>query len=137
MKKCKNYLRDDQTLEFALGYESSNPYIRNTILNKAVPEKHLDDSLLICEEAGVDFVSYVLIKSHLLSEADGMRDTIDTALHVLEKAKKYGVNARLAFEPVFVTYNTPIEDYWKRGEYEPLQLWTISEIMIKIANVAQ
>lgn len=134
LKKCKSYLRNDQTLEFALGYESSNPYIRNTILNKAVPEKHLDDALSLCKEVGVNFVSYVLIKSHLLSEADGIRDTVDTALHIFTKAKKYGVTARLAFEPVFVTYNTPIEDHWKRGEYEPSQLWTIAEIMIEIAE---
>lgn len=134
LKKCKSYLRSDQILEFALGYESSNPYVRNTILNKSVPEKHLDDSLSICKDAGVDFVSYVLIKPHLLSETDSIRDTVDTALHVLTTAKKYGVNARLAFEPVFVTYDTPIEEHWKRGEYEPLQFWTIAEIMIKIAE---
>ncbi|MBU0459628.1 MAG: hypothetical protein KJ771_02360, partial [Nanoarchaeota archaeon] len=112
LKKCKSYLRDDQIFEFGLGYESSNDYIRNTLLNKAVPEEHLDQCLNMCKEAGVDFVSYVLIKPHLLSESDGIRDSVDTVMHVFYKAKKYGVYARICFEPVFVTYETPIEEHW-------------------------
>ncbi|MBU0460424.1 MAG: hypothetical protein KJ771_06475, partial [Nanoarchaeota archaeon] len=125
---------DDQIFEFGLGYESSNDYIRNTLLNKAVPEEHLDQCLKMCKEAGVDFVSYVLIKPHLLSESDGIRDSVDTVMHVFSKAKKYGVYARICFEPVFVTYETPIEEHWKKGDYEPLQFWSIAQVIINLAK---
>ncbi len=134
LKICKDYLKKDQILEFALGYESSNPYIRNKILNKAVPEKYLDDCLKICKKAHVNFVSYVLIKPHLISKSDAIKDSVDTALHVLNKAKKYKVSARLCFEPVFVTTGTPLETSWKNGQFQPPMLWTIIKIMDEIAN---
>ena len=134
LNECKGYLRNDQILEFGLGYESSNDYIRNTLLKKQVPEKHLDQSIEMCKKAGVDFVSYVLIKPHLLSESDGIRDSVDTVMHILSKAKKQGVYARICFEPVFVTYKTPIEEHWKKGDYEPLQLWSIAKVIIDLAK---
>src|SRR3989338_8736043 len=64
LKEARSYLRDDQTLEYALGYETVNPDLRNKVLRKGTPEQHLDDVLEMCRNAGVDFVSYVLIKPH-------------------------------------------------------------------------
>ncbi|WP_345976626.1 hypothetical protein [Sulfurimonas sp. HSL3-7] len=129
LRKAKSYLREDQILEYGLGYESSNPKIRNEILNKGVPEKHLDDSLRICKESGVDFVAYVLIKPPRLNEAEGIEDAVNTATHVLKKADKYSVNARIAFEPVFVTEGTLVEELWNKGEYQPPKLWSIIEVL--------
>ncbi len=129
LQKAKSYLREDQILEYGLGYESSNPRIRNEILNKGVPEKHLDEALQICKESGVDFVSYVLIKPPRLNEAEGIEDAVNTATHVLEKADKYSVNARIAFEPVFVTEGTLVEELWHKGEYQPPKLWSIIEVL--------
>lgn len=129
LRKAKSYLREDQILEYGLGYESSNARVRNEILNKGVPEKHLDDALQICKESGVDFVAYVLIKPPRLNEAEGIEDAVKTATHVLEKADKYSVNARIAFEPVFVTEGTLVEELWDRGEYQPPKLWSIIEVL--------
>jgi len=129
LREAKNYLREDQILEYGLGYESSNPDIRNGVLNKGTPEKHLDDALKICKESGVDFVSYVLIKPPTLNETKGIEDAVNTATHVLEKADKYGVNARIAFEPVFVTEDTLVEEEWKKGTFKPPKLWSIIEVL--------
>jgi len=134
LRTAKECLRSDQTLEFALGYESVDPYIRNTILNKGTPEKHLDESLQICKQAGVDFVSYVLIKPHTLTERQGIKEAVDTAIHVLSKAEQYGVYARIAFEPVFVTKGKIIEDLWRNGEYVPPKLWSVAQVIIETAE---
>ena len=129
LREAKSYLREDQILECGLGYESCNPKIRNDILNKGTPEKHLDDLLKLCKEAGVDFVSYVLIKPPTLNEAEGIEDAVNTATHVLKKADKYGVNARIAFEPVFVTEGTLVEEEWEKGNFQPPKLWSIIEVL--------
>lgn len=135
LKQCKEFLRDDQILEYAFGYESSNEAIRNTILNKAVPERHLDDAMKLCKNAGVDFVAYVLIKPHTLPEAEGIKDAVETAVHVLRKAEKYEINARIAFEPVFVTKGKILETLFIQGKYTPPKLWSIIEVLIRVSNI--
>ena len=129
LKEAKSCLREDQILELAFGYESSNPKIRNGILNKGVPEEHLDESIQMCQEAGVDFVAYVLIKPHGLSEGEAIIDAVDTAIHVLEKAERCGVYARIAFEPVFVVRDKPIERLFLSGDYKPPKLWSVVEVL--------
>jgi radical SAM enzyme (TIGR01210 family) len=133
LKQAKNCLRDDQILEYGLGYECFDENVRNVVLNKALPEQHLDECLEMCAEAGVDFVSYVLIKPHTLSEADGIGKAVDTAIHVLSKAEQYGVYARIAFEPVFVTQDTILDRLWKEDKYSPPNLWSVAEVLIQTA----
>ena len=134
LKQAKDCLRDNQILEYGLGYECSDEYVRNVVLNKAVPEQHLDECLEMCAEAGVDFVSYVLIKPHTLTEREGIDKAVDTALHVLSKAEQHGVYARIAFEPVFVTKNTVLDDLWKKEKYTPPKLWSVAEVLIQTAE---
>lgn len=125
-KKC---LRPDQVLEFAFGYEAVTEKVRNGILNKGVKEADLDEILKRCEDAGLDFVAYVLIKPHKLSEYEGIVEASNTAIHVLEKAGTYNLKARIAFEPVFVTEGKEVEIYFLKGEYTPPKLWSIIEVL--------
>lgn len=134
LKEAKSYLRKDQTLEYALGYETLNPVLRNQILRKGTPEQHLDDALEICREANVGFVSYVLIKPHTLNEAKGIEEAVNTAMHVFTKATQHRVNARIAFEPVFVTKGKVLEELWEKGEYKPPKLWSVGEVLIQTAE---
>lgn len=134
LRKAKRCLRDDQILEYALGYETVTEEIRNKVLRKGVPESHLDEALDLCKEAGIDFVAYVLIKPHTLSEAEAIQEAVNTALHVLQKAKAKGVTARIAFEPVFVTKGKVLEELFLRGEYTPPKLWSVVEVIKRTAQ---
>lgn len=131
---AKSCLREDQTLEYALGYETVNSELRNKVLRKGTPESHLDECLQICRETGVDFVAYVLIKPQTLSESEGIEEAVNTAIHVFTKAQAHGVKTRIAFEPVFVTYGKEIEQLWKSGEYSPPKLWSVAEVLIQTAK---
>lgn len=130
-KKC---LRQDQQLEFGLGYETVTESLRNGILNKGFPERNLDSTLSVCEEVGVDFVAYVLIKPYTLNEKQGIKEAVDTALHVLMKAKQYRLKARIAFEPVFVSTGKEIEKYFLAGAYVPPRLWSVIEVLRLTTN---
>lgn len=125
-KKC---LRPDQVLEFAFGYEAVTEQIRNGVLNKGVKEEHLDEILSLCENAGIDFVSYVLIKPHTLSEYEGIMEAANTAVHILKKAKKYNLRARIAFEPMFVTDGSEVEKYFLARDYTPPKLWSVIDVL--------
>ena len=129
LREARTCLREDQMLELAFGYESFNPKVRNDLLNKAVPEQHLDQTLQMCRDTGIDFVSYVLIKPPGLSEKEAIQDSVDTAMHVLEKAERYDVYARIAFEPVFVVRGKPIEKLFLSGDYRPPKLWSVVEVL--------
>lgn len=126
---AKKYLRDDQILEFAFGYESFSDHTRNKVLNKGVKEIHLDKTLSLCEKAGIDFVAYVLIKPHTHSEHEGIMEASDTALHILKKAKEYKLRARIAFEPMFVTTGKELERLFHKGNYSPPKLWSVIEVL--------
>ena len=134
LQRARKCLRDDQILEYALGYETITPKIRNQILRKGVPERHLDEALDICKKAGVDFVAYVLIKPPTLSESESIKEAINTALHVLQKAKTKDVTARVAFEPVFVTKGNILEELFLKGQYTPPKLWSIVEVIKQTAK---
>ncbi len=134
LRAAKTCLRRDQILELAFGYESANPDIRNGILRKGVPEEHLDQVLQMCKDVGVDFACYVLIKPPGLSEREAIEDAVNTAIHVLEKADRYGVYGRIAFEPVFVVRNKPIEILFKAGQYKPPKLWSVVEVLAQTAE---
>ena len=129
---AKQCLRGDQILEYALGYETLNPELRNKVLRKGTLEQHLDESLQMCLETGTNFVAYVLIKPQTLTEAEGIDEAVRTAVHVLQKADQYGVKSRIAFEPVFITRK--LEDIWARGEYRPPKLWSVAEVLIQTAE---
>lgn len=135
LRLAKSYLREDQVLEYALGYESVNEKIRNEVLRKGVPEHHLDQALDMSKEADVDFASYVLIKPHTLTEADAITEAVDTAIHVLRKAQERGVQGRINFEPVFVTRGKELEESFIRGEYTPPRLWSVVEVIKQTANL--
>ena len=128
---ARQCLRNDQILEFAFGYESQSEHIRNKVLKKGTTEEDLDRTMSLCRKVGIDFVSYVLIKPHTLTEAEGITDAVETALHVLHKAQSYKLRARIEFEPTFVTHGKIIETMFNEGKYTPPKLWSVIEVIKK------
>ena len=99
-------------------------------MNKSLAEAELDKVLKYCNSVGVDFVAYVLIKPHTLSEKDAIEDAYRTAMHIFEKAADNDVYARIAFEPVFVVKGVT-EFLFNDGRFSPPNLWSIVEILNK------
>lgn len=131
---ARRLLRDDQRLVYALGYESSDPHVRNDIIGKNIPESHLDEALRICKAAGVDFAAYVLIKPHVLSESQAIVDAVTTALHVFDKAARRGIETHIAFEPAFVVEGTVLDERFKANAYTTPWLWSVADVLIRTAH---
>lgn len=128
IQNIKNLLKGID-LELAMGYETSNEYIRNKVLNKNIFENDLDAVLNICAETGTNFCSYILVKPPNLSENEAKIDAIDSAIHVINKAKKLNVRCRIAFQPIFIT-GTYLEKAYLDGFRHP-SLWSVVDIILE------
>ena len=62
-------------------------------------------------------------------EREAIADAIDSAIYVFETAKKSGVTARVAYEPVFIPENTDIEKMFLNNEYKILNLWSVITVI--------
>ncbi|MGD2086573.1 MAG: archaeosine biosynthesis radical SAM protein RaSEA [Candidatus Aminicenantes bacterium] len=128
LKESKAVL-GDKILEYGIGLESSDEYIRNKVVNKGLSNKAFEEVLYKVKKAGADMFVYLLIKPFGLSEGEAVEDAARSAQYVFNQAKKIDLYTRVAFEPVFIVEGTELEQAYLRGEYEILNLWTIVEVI--------
>ncbi len=122
-------LLGNKILEFSIGLESSDDFIRNSIINKGLSKKGFERCMQLCAETGTEFMAYVLIKPPFVSEKYAILDSVNSANFVFDTAEKFGVNARVSFEPVFIPENTFIEDLYLNKKYNVLNLWSVVEVI--------
>jgi len=121
-----------KTVEFGIGLESADDYIRNTIINKSLSKRGFERVVEMVREAGCDLLTYLLIKPPGISEEEAVTDAVSSAKYVFETAAKYGVSARAAFEPVFICENTPLEDLFLNSKYRLVNLWSVVEVIRRV-----
>lgn len=131
LKECKEIL-GDKILEFGIGLESSNDYIRNKVIKKGLSKRSFEDAVNKVKQAGADLLVYILIKPPTTNEKQAIEDAVNSAKYVFDVAQKYGVNVRVAFEPVFICSNTKLEELFLKSEYMILNLWTVVEVIKKV-----
>ena len=119
----------DKILELGIGLESANDHVRNNIINKDLSKKNFERAVRTVKNANCDLLVYLLIKPPLLSEEQAINDAIDSAKYVFDIANKYSVNVRVAYEPVFVCKNTPLEKLFLNGGYSLVRLWSVIEVV--------
>lgn len=124
-------LLKDKIVEFAIGLESADDYIRNSIIKKGLSKKSFERVISLTRQAGCNFLVYLLIKPPGLSEKEAIADAVSSVKYVFETTRKYGIDTRVAFEPVFVCQNTRLEDLYLKAEYRLLNLWSIVEVIKK------
>jgi radical SAM enzyme (TIGR01210 family) len=130
LRRLKSALRADQILELGVGVESSNRYIRNNVLNKGLEWATLAETMKKARAADVAFMAYLLIKPQTLSEREAIDDAVTSARDVAGLAEECGVPLRIAYEPVFVTEHTDLEQHFIHFKnYEILNLWSVIEVL--------
>jgi len=129
IKQIKEILGNDKILEFAIGLESQDDYLRNKIIKKGLSKKAFENTVARVKAAGANFLTYLLIKPPHVLEKDAIDDAVKSAAYVFQTAKKYNVPARVAFEPVFVCENTYLEELYLQSKYRLLNLWSVVEVI--------
>ena len=110
VNESKSHLREDQGIELAIGLESADDNIRNKVLRKGLSKKGFERFADICKNTDSQLLAYVLIKSPSLSEAEAVKDAVQTADYVYRIANERGIKARVAFKPMFIPEGTELEE---------------------------
>jgi radical SAM enzyme (TIGR01210 family) len=131
IKIIRQALGEDKILEFGIGLESSNDYLRNKVIKKGLSKKSFEKTVTKVKEAGAHLLTYLLIKPPHVSEKEAISDAVQSAAYVFQTAKKIKVPARAAFEPVFICENTQLENLYLRARYRLLNLWSVLEVIEK------
>jgi radical SAM enzyme (TIGR01210 family) len=129
IKTLKQALGKGKILEFAIGLESADDYLRNTVIKKGLSKKSFEKTIAKVKEAGANFLTYLLVKPPQVSEKQAVADAVKSAAYVFTTAKKHGVSARVAFEPVFICENTHLEKLYLQSKYRLLNLWSVVEVI--------
>ena len=136
VRESKSYLRDDQSIELAIGLESADDNVRNKILRKGLSKKGFERFADICKNTDSQLLAYILIKSPTLSEAEAVEDAVQTADYVYRIANQRGIKDRVAFKPMFIPEGTKLEEQYLSGEYQLPKLWTTVETVKRTTKLA-
>lgn len=125
----KALLRKNQILEIGIGVETSDQYLRNEVLKKALDWRSLENAVNVCSSFDIEFQPYLLIKPQGLSESEAILDAVQSAEKMASLANGYHVSFRIAFQPVFIAQSTELEIAYDSGKYEMLNLWSVIEVI--------
>ena len=131
IKALKQVLGEDKILEFGIGLESADDYLRNTVIKKGLSKQSFEKTVLKAKEAGANLLVYLLIKPPHVTEEEAITDAVQSAAYVFQTAQKIGEPARVAFEPVFICENTHLESMYNQAQYRLLNLWSVVEVILK------
>lgn len=131
IKILKQALGENKILEFGIGLESSSDYLRNTVIKKGLSRQSFEATIAKVNKAGAHLLTYLLVKPPHVSEKEAITDAVQSAAYVFRTAGKYGVPARVAFEPVFICENTYLEKLYQQAKYRLLNLWSVLEVIKK------
>ncbi|HEX3045784.1 MAG TPA: hypothetical protein VHY08_13585 [Bacillota bacterium] len=136
LRQCKKIV-GDKILEYGIGFETVNDYLRNSVVKKNLSKEAFINLLRMAKEANVEMYVYLLIKPFGLTEKEAIEDAVQSAEYVFKMAREIGVYARVAFEPIFIVQNTELEKAFERGEYQLANLWTVVEVLRRTAHLGE
>ncbi len=125
-------LLPSQELEVGIGLESASDHVRDHLVHKGFGRAEFEQAVEALGVAGVRLLSYVLLKPLGLSEREAIEDAVASARYVFEVARRSGVLARVALEPVFVAPGTELEKAFLAERYTPPGLWSVVEVVRRV-----
>ncbi|MDD1721107.1 MAG: archaeosine biosynthesis radical SAM protein RaSEA [Euryarchaeota archaeon] len=127
-ENCEEIARSNAHVEIAIGLESSNDYIRERYINKGFTFRDFIRASKAARSSGFTVKSYLLLKPPFLTEAEAMRDTIQSVKDTTEYADIISLNL------CNVQRGTFVEKLWKKRLYRPPWLWTAVEVLTQTAG---
>jgi len=128
---------DDTVLEIGIGLESADDHVRDVLVRKGYGKAEFETAVREIRSANDErsdlaplrLLVYLLIKPPGLSERDAVKDAIASARYVAVVARREGVPARVAFQPVFVPPGTALEQEFLASRFKPPSLWSVLEVV--------
>ena len=131
-------LREDQNMEIGIGLETVDDFIRILCLNKGYHkedfEKAIDHILKLPQHhrSRISVVGYVLVKPPWLTENEAIKDAVKTIAYLHSLSEQKAISILPALEPTIISGGTLLSYLWERNEYEPLNYWSVLEVLCAI-----
>jgi len=123
--ELKNIIKN-KNLWVAIGLETSDEYIRNSIHNKGISDKTFINAMEILNMNSVFSLIYVFVKPPIENITD--KQAYEEAYKTIEYCFKKGCTA-IELECGYIVENSYIKELYDKGKYKPLKLWTIQKLL--------
>ena len=124
-------------LEVGIGLESANPDILSHRIHKGYTWEHFAAAARLVASAGAGLLAYVLLKPINTGEREAIEDSVETARRIFALGHELKCPARVALEPCFVAPQTPLYHAFEQGRYRPPWLWSLVEVLSRIASLGR
>ncbi|MCK8518695.1 archaeosine biosynthesis radical SAM protein RaSEA [Methanoculleus sp. 7T] len=123
VEKMKKALNGRQ-LEVAFGFESADPQVMNLCINKGFSAHNFDLFHSRMQGMGVQTKPLLLVKPPFLTEAEAVRDVLQTVSYCVSRGIDY-----VDLEVTTVEKNTVVHELWKNNLYRPPWLWSLIDLL--------
>jgi len=124
-------------LEVGLGLESANPEILSRRIHKGYTWEQFAAAAKLVSGAGARLLVYVLLKPINTGEREAIEDSVETARKLFSLGHELRCPTRVALEPCFVAPQTPLYHAFEQGRYRPPWLWSVAEVLGRIAPLGR
>jgi len=122
-------LLGDKKLVVGIGLESSDDYVRNSLIRKGLSSGNFEKTVRMLKRSGVEVLAYVFLKPLGLGEKDALEDTWWT----IRYCRSLGIK-EIVISCAFIQEGTKMAIAYGRREYTPPNLWIIVELIRRATN---
>ena len=119
-------------LEIGIGFQSSDDFVRETLINTQISRPEFERALSIMAEFGVHAKIYLMVKPPFLTDLEAITDVVQSAEYLLT----LGIQG-VTLCPTQVSRNTVAWELWGSGYYQPPNLWTVVDTVRSVHNIFQ
>jgi len=114
-------------LEVAIGLESADDEIREQRIRKGFTWASFERAAERVRAHDIDLLVHLLLKPIDTGEREAIEDLVTSA------ARVFALGGRVGLQPCFVAPDTPVERAFEAGSYRPPWLWSVVEVVERIA----
>lgn len=119
-------------IEIGIGVEVGSDFIRKYCINKGFSWRVFEGKVNAMAKHGIRSLAYVLLKPPFLTEREAINESVKT----IEECFRVGVNA-VSLEPMSIQEWTIVEYLWLTGVYKLPALWSVVEVVYKVAGLGE
>lgn len=117
-------------LELAVGFETQDEYIRNTVLGKQLDRAIFEERVGLLSRQRVSLTAYIMLKPDpQMSEQEGIQEALKSADYLSELCRRSGTNLTIYVNPTFVAKGSALATAMESAGYQPPSIDSLNRVM--------
>lgn len=118
-------------LELAIGFEAFDDDIRNKHFYKGLNLEGFENLVQKAAKYKMRIKTYFMMKPvPSMTEEEGLKDIVNAINYLDQISSKYDTEINMHLNPTYVAKGTPLEDSFRRGEFQPPQLESVRQAVL-------